>query len=128
MTTNSKFLELVAENETLHKEVKQQDKMASRIKALIKEFHLLTTRVIKLELLVSGRVLQKGDFLTTKNLCMMFGVSRFTIRNWVLTGKLPHPIKLNRGKSNLRWIRSDVEQYIREGGIKYNVNASSKRV
>ncbi len=48
-------------------------------------------------------------FLRLKDVCELFGVSRFTIRNWVVKGKFPQPI---RKGLFLRWPEDEIYRLI----------------
>lgn len=52
---------------------------------------------------------EMNRFLRLKDVCQIFGVSRYTIRNWVEKGEFPQPIK--KGLF-LRWPEDEIERLI----------------
>ena len=48
-------------------------------------------------------------FLKVKEVCELFGVSRYTIRNWVEKGKFTAPIKYGL---YLRWPEEDIKALV----------------
>lgn len=48
-------------------------------------------------------------FLRLKDVCELFGVSRYTIRNWVQRGEFPQPI---RKGGFLRWPEDEINRLI----------------
>jgi len=50
-------------------------------------------------------------FYGIRSVMKIFDISRQTVRNWVLAGKLPPPVK--DGQTNL-WIKSEIDQKVSE--------------
>lgn len=51
--------------------------------------------------------------LRVPDLARFFGVREHTIYKWKATGQIPKPLKIG-GEKSLRWLSSDLENFLRE--------------